>query len=88
MTREAIIVGTCKVNDHHGLLEFWSYGLVAGLASGLGETRNLFVKWVKGVSRVRYRADRATKKAGPWPISPARPAQLPRAESICNGGTL
>jgi len=39
-----MIVGALKVNDLYGLFQFWS------LASGLGETRNLLVKYVKCVS--------------------------------------
>ena len=42
--REAMIVGDRKVNGLHGLFRFRS------LAAGLGETRNLLVKCVKGVS--------------------------------------
>ena len=42
--REARIVGGRKVNGLHDLFRFWF------LASGSGETRNLLIKCVKGVS--------------------------------------
>ena len=45
-----MIVSARKANGFHGLLRFWSCGPIVQLDSGLGETRNLLVKWVKGVS--------------------------------------
>ena len=49
MRREAIIVGARKVHGFHGLFQFLLIRLMARLASGFGETRNLLVKYVKGV---------------------------------------
>ena len=45
-----MIVGARKVNGFHGLLQLWSSRFIAGLDSGLGETRSLLVICVKGVS--------------------------------------
>jgi len=43
-------VGGRKVNGFHGLLQFCSVRPIARLASRLGKTRNLFVKYVNGAS--------------------------------------
>ena len=49
MRREAMIVGARKVNGFHGLFQFLSFRPMARLASGFGESRDLSVKYVKGV---------------------------------------
>ena len=49
MRREAMIVGARKVNGFHGLFRFLSFRPMARLASGFGKTRDLLVKYVKGV---------------------------------------
>ena len=47
--REPMIVGARRVNGFHGLFQFLSFRPMTRLASGFSETRDLLVRYVKGL---------------------------------------